>query len=154
MDKQNQLVVFLLDEQRYALYLSNVERVVCTVEVTSLPKTPGIVIGVINVQGNIIPVLNIRKRFSLPEHVIGLDDQLIIARTSTRDVALFVDSVQDVFESTKQNMIEAGSIQSDMEHIEGVLKLDDDLVLIHDLDKFLYPEEERMLEEIEQLKVN
>ncbi|MGR3177461.1 MAG: chemotaxis protein CheW, partial [Candidatus Anammoxibacter sp.] len=148
----NQLIVFILDEQKYALYLVDVEKVVRTVEITSLPKAPGIVLGVINVQGKIIPVLNIRKRFSLPERAIGLNDQLIIAHTSKRDVALFVDSVQNVLEYSQQNMTDAGSIQPDMEHIDGVLKLDDDLVLIHDLSKFLYPEEEEMLEAIEELK--
>ncbi|MGR3318581.1 MAG: chemotaxis protein CheW [Candidatus Anammoxibacter sp.] len=149
----HQFVIFVLDEQRYALYLSNVKRVVRTVGITSLPKAPGIVLGVINVQGKIIPVLNIRKRFSLPEHAIGLNDQLIIARTSKRDVALFVDSVQDVLEYSQQNVIEAENIQPDMEHIDGVLKIDDSLVLIHDLDKFLYPEEEKTLKAIEELKV-
>ncbi|MGR3179797.1 MAG: chemotaxis protein CheW, partial [Candidatus Anammoxibacter sp.] len=51
MNKQNQLIVFILDEQKYALYLVDVEKVVRTVEITSLPKAPGIVLGVINVQG-------------------------------------------------------------------------------------------------------
>ncbi|MBF8302857.1 MAG: cheW40H-4 [Candidatus Dadabacteria bacterium] len=64
MDKLNQLVVLTLDEQRYALHLSAVERIVRVVEVTPLPKAPEIVLGVVNVQGQIIPVINIRKRFS------------------------------------------------------------------------------------------
>lgn len=146
MTNTNQLIVFTLDERRYALYLSAVERVVHAVEVTPLPKAPEIVRGIINMQGRIIPVLDIRKRFSLPERKIGLSDQLIIARTSRRNVALFVDTVQDVFECPLQDMVISENIESDIEYIDGVLKFDDGMVLIHNLDKFLYPEEEKMLE--------
>ncbi len=64
MDKLNQLVVFAFDEQRYALHLSAVERIVRMVEITPLPKAPEIVLGVVNVQGRIVPIVNIRKRFS------------------------------------------------------------------------------------------
>lgn len=63
MDKLNQLVVFAFDEQRYALHLSAVERIVRMVEITPLPKAPEIVLGVVNVQGRIVPIVNIRKRF-------------------------------------------------------------------------------------------
>ena len=51
MNKSNQLVVFYLDDQQYALYLSVVERLVSAVEITHLPKAPDIVLGVINIQG-------------------------------------------------------------------------------------------------------
>ncbi|MGR3218868.1 MAG: chemotaxis protein CheW [Candidatus Anammoxibacter sp.] len=153
MDKQKRLIVFTLDEQQYALHLADVERVVRTVEITALPNAPEIVLGVINVQDKVIPVLNIRKRFSLPEHAIGLNDQLIIAHTSKRDVALFVDSVQNVIEYSPQDVVDDKSIHPNMEHVAGVLKLDDDLILIHDLDKFLYPEEEKMLEAIAELGI-
>jgi purine-binding chemotaxis protein CheW len=64
VDKLNQLVVFAFDEQRYALHLSAVERIVRMVEITPLPKAPEIVLGVVNVQGRIVPIVNIRKRFS------------------------------------------------------------------------------------------
>jgi purine-binding chemotaxis protein CheW len=64
VDKLNQLVVLTLDEQRYALHLSAVERIVRMVEITPLPKAPQIVLGVVNVQGRIVPIVNIRKRFS------------------------------------------------------------------------------------------
>jgi len=76
------LVVFTLDEQRYALRLSAVERIVRVVEVPPLPKAPEIVLGIVNVQGRVLPVVNIRRRFRLPEREAGLRDQLILALTS------------------------------------------------------------------------
>ncbi len=105
MDKLNQLVVLTLDEQRYALHLSAVERIVRVVEVTPLPKAPEIVLGVVNVQGQIIPVINIRKRFCLPEREMNLSDQLIIAHTSRRTVALAADAVSGVVERSEQEVI-------------------------------------------------
>jgi len=74
-----QLIVFTLDAQRYALHLSAVERAIRMVEITPLPKAPEIVIGVVNIHGAVIPVLNIRKRFRLPEREPDLGDQLIVA---------------------------------------------------------------------------
>ena len=62
MNTSIQLVAFTLDEQRYALPLYDVERVVHAAGVTLFPKAPEIVLGVVNVQGRIIPVVNIGKK--------------------------------------------------------------------------------------------
>jgi purine-binding chemotaxis protein CheW len=110
MNDSNQLVVFTLEEQRYALYLSAVERIVRMVEITPLPKAPEIVFGVINVQGQVIPVVNIRKRFRLPEQELNLTDQLVIAHTSRLTVALVVDSVSSILECAEQEVIAAEKI--------------------------------------------
>jgi hypothetical protein len=80
----NQLVAFILGEQQYALALTTVQRVVRMVEVTLLPKAPEIVLGVIDFQGNIVPVMSMRKRFGPPEPETILSDQLILADTATR----------------------------------------------------------------------
>jgi purine-binding chemotaxis protein CheW len=144
-DKVNQLVVFALDEQRYALHLPVVERVVRVIEVTPLPNAPEIVIGVVNLQGRIIPALNIRKRFRLPDRDLNLSDHLIIANTSRRTVALVADSVSGVIERLSNEIIGGGKILPSMEYVEGVAKLDDGMVFIHDLDKFLSLEEENTL---------
>jgi purine-binding chemotaxis protein CheW len=146
MEEAEQLLVFTLDEQKYALHLSAVERVVRVIEITSLPKAPEIVLGVINMHGRIIPVVDIRKRFRLKECEIGLSDQLIIANTATRPVALIVDFVTGVIEQSKGRIVRAEKIVPGTEYVEGVLKLDDGMVLIHDLDGFLSLKEEKALE--------
>jgi len=79
-----QLVVFTLDDRRYGLALSAVERAVRMVDVTPLPQAPQIVLGVVNVQGRVVPVVNLRRRFRLPERDFALADQLLIARTARR----------------------------------------------------------------------
>jgi len=155
MNKSIQLVAFCLDEQRYAFYLSAVERVVCMVEITPLPKAPAVVLGIINMQGRIIPVVNIRKRFRLPEREIGLSDHLIIANTSRRTVALVADEVSGVFERPGEEVIATEKILPGMEYVEGVVKLEDGMILIHNLELFLSLQEEEALSEgMEELKQN
>jgi len=134
---RHSVVVFLLDGERYALPLSAVERILRAVEVTPLPKAPEIVLGTINVQGRILAVVSLRRRFCLPEREIQLGDQLIIARTAKRDVALMVDAVGGVAELSGQDVTATEAIVPGLECLEGVGKLADGMVLIHDLDQFL-----------------
>jgi purine-binding chemotaxis protein CheW len=145
MDPAHQLVVFTMDEQRYALQLAAVERVVRMVEVTLLPQAPQIVLGVINAQGRIIPVVDIRRRFRLPARDIRLSDHLLIARTARRTVALALDAVTGIVEGSAQAVITAEEILPGLEYVEGVIKLEDGLILIHDLDTLLSLEEEQTL---------
>jgi purine-binding chemotaxis protein CheW len=142
-----QLVVFALDEQRFALALASVERVARVVAFTSLPKAPAIVLGVINAWGDIVPVFDLRQRFRLPRREVNLSDQLIIARTSRQRVALVADAVSGVVEVPQEEIIAAEKIFPEIEYVQGVVKLQDGLVLIHDLDKFLSPREEKILDE-------
>lgn len=146
MDKQNQFVVFTLDEQRFGLELTAVERVVRRVEITPLPKAPEIVLGVVNVRGRVIPVVDIRRRFRLPERRPALSDQIIIARTAQRAVALAVDATIEVLDRPQEDIIEALRVLPGIEYVEGVLKLKDGLILIHDLNRFLSLEEEAALD--------
>ena len=110
MNPWEQLVVFSLDAQRYALQLSVVQRIVCAVDVTPLPSAPAIVLGVINIEGRIVPVINVRKRFWLPDKQIGLNDHLIIATTAKRPVALLADSVSGVVEVSRNAVVDSSSV--------------------------------------------
>ncbi len=145
-EDSDKLLVFSLGGQKYALYLSSVMKVVEMVEISPLPKAPEIVLGVINFQGLVIPVFNIRKRFRVPEKKAGLGDKLIIARTSKRPVALVMDEAGEVIESAPAEVTEGKNILPDLEYVEGVIKLDDGMVFIHDLGKFLSLDEKVTLD--------
>lgn len=148
MNKVVKLVVFNLDKQRYAIHLSAVERDVRIVEITPLPEAPEIVLGVINVQGRVIPVVNIRRRFSLPEREIDLSDHLIIVHTPRRIVAIVADAVYGIVELPEEEVILAEKILPRMGYVEGVVKLEDGMILIHDLDRFLSLDEEEALNRV------
>jgi len=147
MNELSKLIVFNLDNQKYALHLSTVETVIRVVEFTPLPRAPKIVNGIVNFHGRVIPVFNIRRRFNLPDKEINLNDHLIIAHTSKRMAALMVDSVSDIIISrTKEEIIKATKILPEIKYVEGILKLKEGIILIHNLDKFLSLEEEKELE--------
>lgn len=145
MVNSDELVVFLLSEQRYALALPSVLRVVRAVETTPLPKAPAIIIGIINVGGEVIPVVDLRQRFELNLRGMQWTDQLIIARTTRRTVALPVDQVLGVVPVTASQYAAAEAALDGVPHVTGVIKMADGLVLIHDLEQCLSPEEERAL---------
>jgi purine-binding chemotaxis protein CheW len=147
MNGTDHLVLFNLDDHRLALPMTAVERISRSVEITPLPKAPAAVLGVINVQGRVIPVVDIRKRFGLPVRSMHLSDHLIIARTSQRPLAILVDSVTDIIETGKQNLVLQDQILSGIEYLHGVLKLPDGMLLVNDLEKLLLSGEEQSLDQ-------
>jgi purine-binding chemotaxis protein CheW len=147
MKRLRELVTFSLDDRKFALCVSAVQRIVRVVEVTALPKAPEIVVGIINMQGKVIPVFDIRMRFQLPAREMQLSDQLIIASITKRTVALTVDSVDDVIEIPEERIIDAEQILPELEYVEGVVKTQGGMVLIHDLERFLSLPEEKALDE-------
>ena len=142
----NQLVAFTLGEQQYALPLATVRRVVRMMEVTPLPKAPEVVLGVIDLQGNIIPVMSMRKRFGVVEPEPSLSDQLIVADAGARSVALVVNSVTGVVERTAEEITQTERIVPGAHYVEGITRLEGGILFIHDLDRFLSKKEERQLD--------
>lgn len=142
------LLVFTLDDWRCALELSAVEKVYRAVAVTPLPDAPDIVLGVVNVRGVVLPVVDIRRRFCLPEKNLTPDDQLIVVHSSGRLVVLVVDSVTGVIECSEPDITSASAIVPDMEYVKGVARLKDGMILIHDLARFLSLEEKAALEQV------
>lgn len=147
MNNVEQLLVFTLDGQYYALRLDAVERVVRAVEITPLPDAPEIVRGIINVQGRIVPVIGLRKCFHLPEREIRLSDQFVISSASQRAVAFVVDAVHGVVRCPMEAVVPVAEILHETGAIEGVMKLVDGMVLIPDIDKVLSPDEEARLDQ-------
>jgi purine-binding chemotaxis protein CheW len=142
----SQLVTFSIDEQLYALALDHVDRIVRAVEITRLPKAPEIVLGVINVEAKIVPVINLRKRFNFPEREINLTDHFIIAHTSRRRLALAVDSVSQVIEDCADTLVPSEKIIPTMDYVQGIVRLESGLLLIHDLEQCLSLHEEEALQ--------
>ena len=141
------LLSFSIDDRRYAIALSAVERVIRAVAITPLPKAPDVVMGVVNVHGRVVPAVNLRKRFRLPERPLALSDHMVIARTSKRSLVLTADAVDGVVECAAQARIEAGAVVPGLEYVDGIVRTDDGLILIHDLERFLALDEAALLDE-------
>ena len=139
-------VVFRLDQLRYALPLGDVERVLRAVEVTPLPHAPQVVLGAVNIHGRVLPVLNVRQRFLLPDRGITPRNGFLLARTATRTVVLVVDEVEGIVECPEADIVAGAVVQSGRD-FPGVIRRADGLVLIHDIHQFLDDGEERALNE-------
>lgn len=146
MTSQIRLVLLTVDGQTYALHLEAVDRVLHMAEVTPLPGAPHVVEGVINIQGEVVPIVSIRRRLSLAERSVGAGDCLVVARARARRLAIIAETVVGVVEHPVDAVVSAGDLAQGIQHIEGVLKTSDGLVLIHDLDRFFSAEEEQSLD--------
>lgn len=136
------VLVYRIDENRYGLFLSEVERVVRAVAITPLADAPENILGIINVQGRIVPVVSMRKKLKSREKDVDLGDQFILAHTRRRTVALVVDSVVGVVEQPTAEIAANTDVASATESLKGVIKLADDLVLVYDLEYLLSIEQE------------
>ena len=144
--KLNHLIVFSIDEQRFALPISVVKRVVRAVEITVVPESPEIFLGVVNMEGDVIPVVHIRKRFDLPKRELELSDRFIIAYTSTQTFAFVVDTINGVFKFSEHQLITGEEFFPSLKrYIVGVIKDEDGMILICNIDSLLSIEEKEVL---------
>jgi len=134
MKKANQYVLFAIDGQRFALRLEDVRRVVRMVQLTAVPEAPSYIAGMINVQGELLPVVNTRRRFRLRERELSINDHLIIATGRGRTVVLIADAVIGVIEEPEESITPAESVIPGVDLVDGMLKTKDGIVLLHDPD--------------------
>jgi len=99
------------------------------------------------VEGQVLPVFNVRRRFQLPERAIDPADHFLIARTTRGAVVLVIDSAQGLLDRPATRMIDPQGVGPNLGHISGVIQLEDGLVLIQDLEHFLSPDEASTLDE-------
>jgi purine-binding chemotaxis protein CheW len=129
-------LIFVLDDLRFALPLAQLRETVRAVAITPLAGAPGVVEGVVNVRGTIMPVLDLRARFRLPPRQIALGDHLILATAGGRPVALRADRALDVQTLDDDDLTPASASEAAFAHLAGVGRLADGLVLVNDLDAF------------------
>ena len=131
------LLVFRLEDRRFAVLASLVREAVRVVAVTPLPRAPAIVEGVINIRGVLVPVLDIRQRFGMRPAALSLDQHLLIAWAGARLVALRVDGAEALVEVEADAIEPATRVAPGAELVAGLAKLADGVLVIHDLERFL-----------------
>lgn len=137
---------YRLGDDRFGLPVETVLRITRAVEVTPVPGFPDSVLGVVNVQGQIMPVISMRKKFRLPDKPVRLSDRFIIALAGGRPVVLVADDVENLFDLTVGKIVDSSGISSSMQQFRGVAKLPDGLLLIHDLAGLLSSDEGTLID--------
>ena len=134
---QDSLLTFSLDAQTFALWLGDTIGVIRAVAIVPLAGAPPVVEGIINVRGDIVPVFGVRARFGLPPVPVRRSDQFLLARTSSRTVALRIDRALAIVDVGPEDLKEITDVTRSTGGVAGVAKLAHGLTVIADLDTFL-----------------
>ncbi len=145
-----QMVVFKLEKEEFAVDIQQVREVLKMSQVTPLPQSAHYIEGVINLRGEVIPVVDLRKRFELPLGERDGQTRIIIVEIQESNVGLIVDSVTEVlrFSSSAIQPPPARVAGTRTDLIEGVGKVADRLLIVLNLEKILTTEEVISLEEV------
>lgn len=138
-----ELLVFRLDEIRYALPTARVIEVALRVRITPLAGTNPPVVGVIVYRGRPVVTVDLRMRLGHPPRVWQRDDHLLICHGARRSVALMVDRADELMTVTDTELHPPPVPTRD---IQGIVPLADGTVLLHDLDALLSLEEEHAVD--------
>lgn len=114
-------IVFLLDEQRFALPCSDVKRIVRVVAITPVPDIPKGMLGVINMQGQLIPVLDIRQRLGLKPAESQLDDLLVIVENQEQ-IMTFIANQVDFYEFMDSSSVRGSDVIAGIECVDKIIK--------------------------------
>jgi purine-binding chemotaxis protein CheW len=136
---ERQYVVFRLEGQRYAAPIDVVREVTYMTPITRLPNTPSYVDGVMDLRGEILPVINLRARLGMPAREDSSETRLMILNLGAHSSALVVDGVEHVINLSEEQIVppDAGIILPGQEYVRGTVRAMDSLVVILDLDRLL-----------------
>ncbi|MCL6447198.1 MAG: chemotaxis protein CheW [Armatimonadetes bacterium] len=137
MNQEGQLVIFQLNDQQYALPIHQIQEIVKMTAITRVPNTRPYVEGIINLRGNIIPVINMNRRLNLP--VSGYDDatRIIVVELKGQKVGIIVDNVTEVGRFTENEVEPPSVVGDDVDYLNGVVKKENNLWLLLNLEKVL-----------------
>lgn len=138
------IIAFKLGEEEYGVDVSQIQEIVKMRDITRVPKAPYYIRGVMNLRGNVIPVIDLRKRFSLPFKETTDQSRIIVFDIKGVKFGIIVDAVSEVIRLPKENIeppppIAMGGIEAS--YIRGVGKLQNKLIILLDLEKALNLEE-------------
>lgn len=133
------LVTFQLGREEYGIEISSVQEIIRATDITPVPGAPSHVRGVINLRGKIIPVVDLRTRFSLPQVETSDAQRIVVVELRDKRIGMLVDSVSQVIKipaGVVEEMPEE-AISVDENFIRGVGKLAERLIIILDLNRSL-----------------
>lgn len=138
-----QLVTFLLDEVEYGVNILSVHEILRIPEITRLPNTPGFIKGVINLRGNVIPVVDVRDRFGFPTAEETDLTRIIVIETDGKQIGLLVDNVYQVVRIAETSVDPPSDLIAGVseEFIEGIGRLDDRLIVILNMSNIIFLDE-------------
>lgn len=142
-----QVVSFRLNREEYAIEITKVKEIILLAGVTRIPQVPEFIEGIINLRGNVIPVIDLRKRFGLPEAKKDEHTRIVVSRLEGRIIGLIVDSVSQVMKIPRVNIQPPPQTVATVagEYLTGIAKLEDRMIILLDIEKILQMSEKEQL---------
>jgi purine-binding chemotaxis protein CheW len=150
--EESQLVVFKLGNEEYGISILQVQEIKRMTDITRVPHTPDYIKGVINLRGSVLPVIDLKKRLSLPNDKYTDDTRIIIVNVNDMAVGLIVDGVSEVT-SMGADQIDSSQSVTGVEgsgFISGVGKLDSRLLILLNLEVIILGSQEDKLRSSDQ----
>lgn len=148
--REEHLVIFTLDNEHYGVDISEVWEINTMLDITRVPQAPDFIEGVINLRGQIVPVMDLRKRLGLPARTYGRDTRIMVIQTMGNRLGLIVDSVREVVK-VPQDVIEPPSQLTTLikdTYLRGIAKQERYLIILLDVHRLLSESEQEEFEEI------
>jgi len=132
-----QYVVFKLLSEEYGIDIQKVTTIEQVKPIARVPKTPKYLTGVLNLRGEIIPIIDLRTRFNLPETEINEETRIIIIKTEGVSIGLTVDTVVEVLQLSEESIENVSGFSKELsqDYILGVGKVDDRIVTLLNIEK-------------------
>lgn len=144
LEDSTNLVTFRLGSGEYAIDIMQAKEIIKMEKITLIPNAPDFVEGVINLRGNIIPIINLKKRFNLEETEGDKNTGIIIVKIEDVDMGIIIDSISKVVSISNSDIQPPPPMLSGIgqKYIKGVGKLEDKLLVVLDLEKLFTTDEE------------
>lgn len=144
-----QLVTFTVNQEEYGLEILRVQEVVRLPHITRLPRAPIFIKGVINLRGNIIPIIDLREKFGLASMQYIDTTRVIIVEVMDKRIGMIVDNVSQVVRVPNKSIAPPPPMVSGIaeKYLEGVVRLEDRLIILLNVDDILSTQEVIQLEE-------
>ncbi|MDH5391609.1 MAG: chemotaxis protein CheW [Gammaproteobacteria bacterium] len=138
-----QCVTFRLEGEVYGINVMMVQEVLRVTEIAPVPGAPVFVLGIINLRGNVVTVIDTRKRFALPAKEMDDSTRIVIIESDQQTVGIVVDGVSEVVNVSRDDIETAPSVGNDetARYIEGVVSRGEELLILVDLNKLLTDDE-------------
>ncbi len=137
--ENRQYVVFKLGKEEYGIDIKKVTTIEKMMQITRVPKAPEFVKGVINLRGDIIPIMDLRLKFGLEEIEETEDTRITIVKIEDVSIGTIVDAVAEVIELSEDCVESITNFSNDLsvDYILGVGKINDRIVTLLNLEKLL-----------------
>jgi purine-binding chemotaxis protein CheW len=138
-----QLVSFRLAAEEYGIEITKVQEIILLGEITRVPRTPDYVQGLINLRSEVIPVVDLRRRFGLPAQEPTEETRIMVINVRGKTIGMIVDAVSEVLRAPREQIVAPPQavVASGQEYLTGLLRWDNRLLILLDIDRVLDDEE-------------